>query len=179
MHTHATPTVAHALATGPWQLDPSRSRVEFHVPNFWGLATVKGRFDRYRGELDVSRRPAVALVIEADSIDTGNERRDTHLSSDAFFDVANHTQVRFEADAVELDGDRLEARGLLYAAGEHVPLAVEAAVTAVGDEFEIDATALVDHRELGMTWCPLGMVRAPSRLIVRGRLVRTEDARAA
>jgi hypothetical protein len=50
-------------------------------------------------------------------------------------------------------------------------------VTAVGEEFEIEATAMVDHRQLGMTWSPLGMLRAPSKLTVRGRLVRTEDAR--
>jgi hypothetical protein len=50
-------------------------------------------------------------------------------------------------------------------------------VTAVGEEFEIEATALVDQRRLGMTWSPLGLVRASSKLIVRGRLVRTEDAR--
>jgi hypothetical protein len=50
-------------------------------------------------------------------------------------------------------------------------------VTAVGDELEIEATAKVDQRELGMTWSPLGVIRAPSRLIVRGRLVRAEDVR--
>jgi len=48
-------------------------------------------------------------------------------------------------------------------------------VTAIGDEFEIEATTLTDQRELGMTWSPLGRVRAPSKLIVRGRLVGTED----
>lgn len=29
-----------------------------------------------------------------------------------------------------------------------------------------------DHREPGMTWSPPGILRAPSKLIVRGRLVR-------
>ena len=28
---------------------------------------------------------------------------------------------------------------------------------------------------LGMIWSPLGVMRAPSKLIVRGRLVRTES----
>jgi hypothetical protein len=50
-------------------------------------------------------------------------------------------------------------------------------VTEAGEEFEIEAAALVDQRQLGMTWSPPGMIRAPSKLIVRGRLVRTEDAR--
>jgi hypothetical protein len=44
------------------------------------------------------------------------------------------------------------------------------------DEFEIEAKAVVDQRELGMTWSPLGMVRAPAKLLVRGRLVRSGPA---
>ena len=40
----------------------------------------------------------------------------------------------------------------------------------VEGELEVEATALIDHRELGMTWSPLGILRAPSKLIVRGRL---------
>ena len=53
--------------TGPWRLDPSRSSVEFDVPNLWGLATVKSRFDRYEGTVNASDRPVVALTIEAAS----------------------------------------------------------------------------------------------------------------
>jgi polyisoprenoid-binding protein YceI len=148
-----------------------------HVPIVYGLMTVKGCFDRCEGTLKVSGRPAVALVIEVDSLDTKNKRRDKHLRSDDFFDVANHPQVRFEADVADLDGDKLKVRGLLYAAGKHVPLDVDATVTALGEEFEVEATALVDQRQLGMTWSPMGIVGDPSKLIVRGRLVRTEDTR--
>ena len=57
--------------------------------------------------------------------------------------------MRFEADAAELDGDEMQVRGELYAAGKHVPLEVEATVSAVGEEFEIEASAVVDHRGSG------------------------------
>jgi polyisoprenoid-binding protein YceI len=163
---------AGGLATGTWRLDPARSSVEFHVPHFYGLITVKGRFDRYEGSLDLSARPAVELVIDAESLDTKRKQRDKHLRSDDFFDVANHPQVRFEADAATLDGNTLKARGRLHAAGKDIPLHVDATVTPADDEFEIEATALADHRELGMTWSPMGVLRAPSKLIIRGRLVR-------
>ena len=163
------------LATGWWRLDPARSSAEFEVPSFYGLATVNGRFGRYAGTLNMSDPPAVALVIEADSLDTGNRRRDEHLRSAAFFDAADYPWIRFEADAAEVDGDEMQLRGELYAAGKHVPLEVEATVTAAGDEFEIEATAVVDHRRLGMSFSPLGMVGDHTRLLVRGRLVRAED----
>jgi len=162
------------LAAGAWRLDPARSSVEFHVRHFYGLMTVKGHFDRYRGSLDLSAHPAVELVIDADSLDTKQKQRDKHLRSDDFFDIANHPQVRFEADAATLDGNTLEARGLLQAAGKQIPLHVDATITPVDGEFEIEATALADQRELGMTWSPVGITRAPSRLIVRGRLVRQD-----
>jgi polyisoprenoid-binding protein YceI len=165
------------LATGTWRLDPARSSVEFHVRHFYGLVTVNGRFDQYRGILDLSARPAVELVIDAESLDTKRKQRDKHLRSDDFFDVANHPEVRFEADTATLDGDTLKARGRLHAAGKQIPLHVDATVTPVDGEFEIEATALADQRELGMTWSPMGITRAPSKLIIRGRLVRPEDAR--
>jgi hypothetical protein len=132
---------------------------------------------RHHGSLDLSGRPAVELVIDADSLDTKVKQRDKHLRTDDFFDVVNHPQVRFEADAATLDGDTLTARGLLYAAGQHLRLDVDATITPAADGFEIEATALADHRELGMTWSPIGILRAPSKLIVRGHLVRADNQR--
>ena len=164
------------ITSGNWHLDPTRSSVEFHVPHFYGLMTVKGHFDRYQGTLNLEERPALELTIDADSLETKHGKRDAHLRSDEFFDVANHPHVRFVADTVTLHEGTLSARGELHAAGRHVPLNVEATVRQVEGDFEVEATALVDHRELGMTWSPLGIMRAPSKLIVRGRLVNASGA---
>lgn len=173
----ATNPAGNGLAAGTWRLDPSRSSVEFHVRHFYGLITVKGHFDRYAGTVNLSQRPAVSLIVDADSLDTKNKRRDKHLRSADFFDVADHPQVQLEAETADLDGQTLKVRGVLSAAGQQVPVEADAIVTPVGDEFEIEATARVDHRELGMTWSPAGILRAPSELVVRGRLTRTENAR--
>jgi polyisoprenoid-binding protein YceI len=161
--------------TGAWRLDPDRSSVEFHVRHFYGLMTVKGHFDRYHGTLELNGRPAVELVIDADSLDTKHGKRDQHLRSADFFDVANHPQVRFQSDDATLAGNTLKVRGQLHAAGRSIPLDIDAAVREVDGELEVEASALADHRELGMTWSPLGIMRAPSRLIVRGRLVPKEN----
>jgi polyisoprenoid-binding protein YceI len=164
------------LAVGTWTLDPARSSVEFRVRSIYGLVTVKGGFTRYRGTLDLAASPAIELVIEADSLDTGNAKRDEHLRTADFFDAAEHPEVRFEANAATLDGERLAIQGILHAAGGWVPLGLTATVRPVGDEFEIEAVATVDQRELGMTWSPLGMLRAPAKLHVSGRLVRSGPA---
>ena len=177
MTTNAIPSVAATpeLATGAWRLDPARSSVEFHVRHFYGLMTVKGHFERYDGTLQLNGRPAVELVIDADSLDTKQAKRDEHLRSAEFFDVAKHPQIRFESDDVLLAGETLKVRGQLHAAGRSIPLDIDAAVREIDGELELEASALADHRKLGMTWSPLGILRAPSKLIVRGRLVRTED----
>jgi polyisoprenoid-binding protein YceI len=177
MTTNAIPSAVPTadLATGAWRLDPARASVEFHVRHFYGLMTVKGHFDRYDGTLQLNGRPTVELVIDADSLDTKLGKRDEHLRSADFFDVAKHPQVRFESDDVVLVGETLKVRGRLHAAGKSIPLDLDASVRAVDGELELEASSLADHRKLGMTWSPLGILRAPSRLIVRGRLVPTED----
>jgi polyisoprenoid-binding protein YceI len=177
MTTNTNPSAAPTadLATGVWRLDPARASVEFHVRHFYGLLTVKGHFDRYHGTLQLNGRRAVELVIDADSLDTKLAKRDEHLRSADFFDVAKHPQVRFDSDEAVLAGETLKVRGQLHAAGRSIPLEIDAAVRQVDGELEVEASALADHRKLGMTWSPLGILRAPSKLTVRGRLVPTED----
>jgi polyisoprenoid-binding protein YceI len=159
------------LTTGAWRLDPENSSVEFHVRHFYGLMTVKGHFDRYAGTIDLQARPAVTLTIDADSLDTKHKKRDAHLRSKDFFDVEHHPEVRFVSDTATLHGDTLKVTGHLHAASSAIPLALDARVTEVDGHPHIEATTAADHRELGMTWSPLGIMRAPSTLIVRGRLV--------
>src|SRR4051812_22943781 len=120
---------ASPLTSGTWRLDPANSSVEFHVRHFYGLMTVKGQFDRYEGTIDLKSRPAVALTIEADSLDTKHGKRDKHLRSADFFDVEHHPHVRFVSQTATVDGDRLRVSGQLHAAGKAVPLQLEGHLT--------------------------------------------------
>jgi polyisoprenoid-binding protein YceI len=171
-----TPTVttdpAAPITAGAWRLDPARSSVAFHVRHFYGLMTVKGEFADYDGTLELGATPAVELTIQADSLDTKRAKRDEHLRSDDFFDVEHHPQVRFVSERASVNGDTLSVRGQLHAAGRQIPLELGATVREIDGDLEIEAVTDADHRELGMTWSPLGILRAPSKLIVRGRLVR-------
>jgi polyisoprenoid-binding protein YceI len=173
--TTPTPTDTRAAQNTRWRIDPARSSVEFHTPTFWGLLTVKGHFERYEGTLDLRREPAIELTIDAASLDTKNNMRDRHLRSGDFFDVENHPQVRFVSDSARLDGERLAVTGRLYAAGTSMPLELNARLRPVDGEFEVDAVARADHFQLGMSHGVLGMIRTPSELMVRGRLVPDGD----
>jgi polyisoprenoid-binding protein YceI len=160
------------LATGVWSLDPARSSVEFRVPNFWGLAKVKGHFERYEGKLDLQSTPAAQLTIDATSLDTGNRRRDEHLRSDDFFGVEQHPQVRFISDTAQLDDQMLTVHGTLEVAGKGLPLDLRAMFSVVDGEPVIEAQTTVDRRDFGMTWNRVGIVGTASTLLVNGSLKR-------
>ena len=173
MSTHAANFVsAPSIERTIWRIDPDRSSVEFNAKTFWGIVTVKGQFSRYQGTLDLSGVPAIELTIDAASLDTKNNKRDKHLRSRDFFDVEQHTHVRFVSESAALEGERLTIRGLLYARGVSMPLDIDATLRRAGDELEIEATTAADHHQLGMTWNQLATLRTPSKLIVSGRLVR-------
>jgi polyisoprenoid-binding protein YceI len=163
-----------APALERWHLEPDSASVEFAVKTFWGLSTVRGRFTRCSGSYEVGPHgPKIELAVDAGSIDTGNRRRDTHLRSADFFAVADHPEVRFVSTHVHDTGDgTLYGTGRIAAAGETAPLAFAATVRPFGGELEIDATASIDHRWLGMSSGPLRMIRPPATINVRARLTR-------
>jgi polyisoprenoid-binding protein YceI len=162
---------ADELFVGRWRLDPQRSKVEFRTGHFWGLMTVKGHFASYEGRLELSHDPAIELTVDPASLQTGNRKRDKHLRSADFFDVENHPLVRFVSESVVLDDETLRVRGRLLARERSVALELDARVRRVGNELQIEASTSAPHRELGMTWSPLGMIRSGSQLLVTGHLV--------
>jgi polyisoprenoid-binding protein YceI len=146
-----------------------------------GLTTVVGRFSRFDGQYAVrDGGRSIELTIDADSLDTHDRRRDEHLRSADFFDVERHPYVRFDAnDVTDLEDGKLAVVGELEAAGMKVTFSFEATFSEVGDDLEIEATTIVDHRLLGMTWSPLGTLRAPATLHVQARLTPNGVARTA
>jgi polyisoprenoid-binding protein YceI len=158
-----------------WHLDPRRSSIEFRVGLLRGLITVKGRFESYHGQLNLSATPAIDLAIDVASVQTGNRRRDRHLHSADFFDAENHPQMRFCSDSVDLDGDSLKVSGQLSARGRSIPLELSASVRRLGRELRLEAATTAPHRELGMTWSPFGIVPPRSQLLIKAYLIPTPD----
>ena len=168
-------TQSERSSTTRWRLDPNRSAAEFRVPHFWGLITVKGHFDRFDGWLDIdeSGRRRIELTIDAASLHTGNPMRDRHLRGADFFDVQRNPEVRFRSTTIGGAGERtLRVRGELEMAGHRVALTLQPTIEQHDEQLEIDARTPLDQRQLGMTWSPLGMTRAPVALHVHALLRR-------
>ncbi|MFZ1994496.1 MAG: YceI family protein [Solirubrobacteraceae bacterium] len=163
------------LAPERWRLDPSASTAEFHVRHFWGLVTVKGRFERLDGYLDLAdgQQRQMTLTIDAASLHTGISTRDKHLRAGDFFDTDGHPEVRFRSTSVsDIAENRVRIHGELEAAGERLAMTLEPTIHQTSDRLEIDATTTVDQRQLGMTWSPLGMTRPPVTVTVHASLRR-------
>src|SRR5260370_24005450 len=98
--------VACLQAADNYNIDPAHSTVGFAV-NHMVINTVHGRFNSFTGSvtLDNNSLQAASGSIQAKSIDTGIERRDNHLRSPDFFDVAQYPTITFQSKRVEKKGD--------------------------------------------------------------------------
>ena len=111
-----------------WHFDPAYTTVEFVVRNLW--YNVKGRFRTIGGSIVLDendvRRSSVNATIRADSIDTGNKRRDTHLLAGDFLDVEKFPDIEFKSTSVARGRDRdlLDLEGTLIVRDKSVPIAL-------------------------------------------------------
>lgn len=96
----------------PWQVDPNHSDIVF-VARHLGFAKVRGEFKKYTAtaKADAKTGKLVALEAEADakSIDTGNEKRDTHLRSDDFFGAEKYPTLKLKLKSIQWKGKAFTA----------------------------------------------------------------------
>lgn len=113
---------------GNFQLDPVHSSVVFGIQHN-GVATFYGRFNKMQGAInwhpDNLIDSRIALQLDAASVDTNNDRRDGHLRSPDFFNVAEFPHITFTSSAIERDGDAYKVHGTLDMHGVRKPLTVD------------------------------------------------------
>lgn len=84
---------------GLYTIDPDHSSVRF-IARHIGLSKVYGRFNNFSGQIRITEpfeESSVDVVIEAASVDTNVEARDTHLRSPDFLDVERFPELRFSS----------------------------------------------------------------------------------
>jgi polyisoprenoid-binding protein YceI len=150
------------MATQRWNIDSSHSGVHFTVRHMV-ISKVRGAFARWQGEVDFdAAAPAastVAVRIDAASIDTHEPKRDDHLRSADFLDVAQHPALTFTSTKVEpLPGDRYRVIGDLTIRG--VTRQVELAAELLGggkdpwgnERIGFQATTAISRKDFGLIW---------------------------
>jgi polyisoprenoid-binding protein YceI len=167
---------APATAAGTWHLDPNSTSIEFHTKAMWGMAKVKGTFRALSGSVVVGDDGTVSgeLVVDANSIDTRNKRRDKHLRSAEFFDVRTHPTFSFTTSEVTPASDgSVTMRGALRIRDRSHPIDVVATSTSPSpDRVTVSAEATIDRSTWGMTWARMGAALV-NRVVVVAPFVRS------
>jgi polyisoprenoid-binding protein YceI len=91
------------LGPNEWNIDTAHTTAGFTVKHLM-VSTVPGSFGRVTGKVTYDpKNPstlAVDATIDATTINTNNERRDTHLKSADFFEVAKYPTITFKSKKV-------------------------------------------------------------------------------
>lgn len=109
-----------ASAADSYVIDPQHTYAHFTV-NHLGFSTMHGRFDKTGGKIILDRAAksgSVDVTIDAASITTGLAKRDDHLRSPDFFNVAEFPILTYKSSAVKFKGD--------------VPISVEGNLSLLG-----------------------------------------------
>jgi len=144
-----------------WLIDPNHSSVEFSIRHLF--SKVPGKFTKFSGTIvyDAANAPAssVKAEIDASTITTANEKRDGHLKSEDFFDVAKYPTLSFESTKVEAAGEnKLKVDGSLTMHGVTKPVTLDVTFLGAGPGMGgrqvsgFEAIAKVNRKDFNITW---------------------------
>jgi polyisoprenoid-binding protein YceI len=86
-------------------IDPDYSTVSFSVP-FMTYGKIYGHFDTINGKITLDKEGNIKKIsgeIPVNSLSTGNEKRDSLLLSDAFFDERKFDKIVFKSLKISAD----------------------------------------------------------------------------
>ena len=99
-------SILTAHANDTYKIDPVHSAITFKVRHFF--SQVNGSFGKFEGTIKVDfdhpEKSSVTAAIDASSVDTKNEKRDSDLRSEHFFDVAKYPTITFKSKSVKQTG---------------------------------------------------------------------------
>jgi polyisoprenoid-binding protein YceI len=146
---------------GTFVIDAKHTTVGF-VARHMVVSKVRGSFKEFSGTVVIGENPLdskVDVAIKADSIDTGQPDRDTHLRGDDFLNAEKFPELTFRSTGVvEPSGNEFRLVGELTIRDvtKVVTLDVEfdgIEVNPWGQEVvAFTATTEIDREEFGATW---------------------------
>ncbi|GIU73328.1 MAG: polyisoprenoid-binding protein [Bryobacteraceae bacterium] len=153
---------APALLAERYAIDGAHSKAQFAVRHLM-VSTVRGEFTKIEGWVEYDEKNPAAIrieaVIDAASINTGEPKRDEHLKSPDFFDVAKYPKITFRSKSARKTADGLAVTGDLTIHGvtREVVLNVEGPSPEVRDPWGnlrrgATATTKINRKDFGLTW---------------------------
>lgn len=176
-----------ALAQDVYRIDPVHSEISFKIRHL--LAKTSGRFAKFGGTIKVDTadisKSSVEVSIDVASINTDNAKRDEHLMSADFFDVAKYPTITFKSTSVkEVAKGKLEVTGdfTLHGVTKKITISITNAGTGPGMKPGsvvagfIDGAVTINRNDYGIKTYPgaLGDDVAISLNIEAGKVEETK-----
>ena len=151
-----------AASASTWALDGAHTDASFSVRHMM-VSNVKGNFTKVEGTVELDEKDItkskVSVTIDATTVNTDNEKRDEHLRSAEFFDVAKFPTITFESTKVAKSKGGLKVTGNLTIHGvtKSVVLDVEGPTKAIKDPWGMNrrglsASTKINRKDFGLTW---------------------------
>jgi polyisoprenoid-binding protein YceI len=146
-----------------WQIDPDHTSAQFAVSHLT-VSTVHGRFNKTTGTVTWDGKDfsaaSVSIIIDAASIDTGVKKRDDHLRTSDFMNIATYPTMTFKSTKIEVIGPgklRMTGDLTIRAATRPVVFEVTGPSPFVKDPdgaTRVGATAVgkINRRDFGLVW---------------------------
>lgn len=152
---------AASLRAETFQIDPQHSKVMFRIRHLVGK--VSGRFNKFEGTFDYEKGNPKAwkasAKIDAASIDTAIDKRDTHLRTADFLDVEKCPKIEFTSTkAASVKGDKAKLLGDLTLHCVTKPVALDLEIGGVikdpwgNTRAGATATGTVKRKDFGIVW---------------------------
>lgn len=145
-----------------YHIDPSHSNADFTIKHMM-IAKVHGGFEKLSGKFvydPVSPEKSIVDVsIDAASINTREDQRDTHLRSADFFDVEKYPAITFKSSRFENREEGLKVMGDLTIHGVTRPVVLD--VEKPSEEMKdpwgnvkigVSGTTKIKRKDFGLTW---------------------------
>lgn len=150
--TIASLLTSSALFAGTYNIDVSHSNVGFTVKHMM-ITNVSGKFNDVAGSFEYDEKTNTLTSLSGEiivaSINTANEKRDTHLKADDIFDAEKFPKITFKSTKVEKEvvyGD-LTIKGVT----KNVKLNLENG-GALGKKAGFTLNGKINRSEFGVTW---------------------------
>jgi polyisoprenoid-binding protein YceI len=150
-----------AVFAATYQVDNVHSQVHFKVAHLM-ISSVRGEFNDYTATIDADPKTrtvnSLKATIKTASIDTKNKKRDDHLRSGDFFNVAEHAEMTFESIRVVGKGDDIAVYGKLTIRGTTKVIELKGKFSGeVKDPWGntkagFEATGMINRKDFGLTW---------------------------
>ena len=151
-------TTITQIPAGTWSADKVHSTVGFAVKHMV-VSTFRGRFEDFDATLVTGDDGTLRLegAVKADSLVVKDENLAAHLQSPEFFDAERTPEIRFESDALRIDGSDVVVDGDLTIKG--ITHRVEARGTITepveafgGPKLGLELETIVDRTQYGLNW---------------------------